>query len=103
VPVPLVMNVPAAEVPKWLGKFPLDPASGSSDNTFSFLMPTHMQCTPPYRTIKLSQYRCANCKQMIENNLAMEQRRPPEYIIEVFADPSSVKDVVRGNSLRPET
>jgi hypothetical protein len=33
---------------------------------------------------------------MIENNLAMEQRRPPEYIIEVFADPSSVKDVVRG-------
>jgi len=26
----------------------------------------------------------------------MEQRRPPEYIIEVFADPSSVKDVVRG-------
>ncbi len=33
---------------------------------------------------------------MIENILAMEQRRPPEYIIEVFADPSSVKDVVRG-------
>jgi hypothetical protein len=27
----------------------------------------------------------------------MEQRRPPEYIIEVFADPSSVRDVVRGN------
>jgi len=35
---------------------------------------------------------------MIENILAMEQRRPPEYIIEVFADPSSVKDVVRGIS-----
>jgi hypothetical protein len=34
---------------------------------------------------------------MLENILAMEQRRPPEYIIEVFADPSSVKDVVRGN------
>jgi hypothetical protein len=33
---------------------------------------------------------------MLENLLAMEQRRPPEYIIEVFADPSSVKDVVRG-------
>jgi len=33
---------------------------------------------------------------MLENILAMEQRRPPEYIIEVFADPSSVKDVVRG-------
>jgi len=33
---------------------------------------------------------------MIEDILAMEQRRPPEYIIEVFADPSSVKDVVRG-------
>ncbi|KFZ08913.1 hypothetical protein V501_05780 [Pseudogymnoascus sp. VKM F-4519 (FW-2642)] len=26
----------------------------------------------------------------------MEQRRPPEYILEVFADPSSVKDVVKG-------
>ncbi|RFU35846.1 hypothetical protein B7463_g451, partial [Scytalidium lignicola] len=26
----------------------------------------------------------------------MESRRPPEYIIEVFADPTSVKDVVRG-------
>ena len=34
--------------------------------------------------------------QMIEGFHAMEQRRPPEYIIEVFADPSSVKDVVRG-------
>jgi hypothetical protein len=33
---------------------------------------------------------------MLDNLLAMEQRRPPEYIIEVFADPSSVKDVVRG-------
>ncbi|KAL3426941.1 duf1649 domain protein [Phlyctema vagabunda] len=26
----------------------------------------------------------------------MEQRRPPEFVIEVFADPTSVKDVVRG-------
>lgn len=44
----------------------------------------------------------------------MEQRRPPEYIIEVFADQSCVKDVVRGilhtiffhrffPSLRPRT
>jgi autophagy-related protein 101 len=33
---------------------------------------------------------------MIENIITMDQRRPPEYIIEVFADPSSVKDVVRG-------
>jgi hypothetical protein len=33
---------------------------------------------------------------MLENIKAMDQRRPPEYIIEVFADPSSVKDVVRG-------
>lgn len=33
---------------------------------------------------------------MLDNIAAMEQRRPPEYIIEVFADPSSVKDVVRG-------
>ncbi|KUJ19867.1 DUF1649-domain-containing protein [Mollisia scopiformis] len=28
--------------------------------------------------------------------MAMEQRRPPEYIIEVYADPSSLKDVMRG-------
>lgn len=33
---------------------------------------------------------------MLENLLTMDQRRPPEFIIEVFADPSSVKDVVRG-------
>ncbi|MCJ1247216.1 hypothetical protein MMC30_004430 [Trapelia coarctata] len=44
----------------------------------------------------------------------MEQRRPPEYILEVFADPTSIKDVVRGilhtiffhryfPSLRPST
>jgi hypothetical protein len=33
---------------------------------------------------------------MLPEVFAMEQRRPPEYIIEVFADPSSVKDVVRG-------
>jgi hypothetical protein len=33
---------------------------------------------------------------MLDNLATMEQRRPPEYIIEVFADPSSVKDVVRG-------
>jgi autophagy-related protein 101 len=26
----------------------------------------------------------------------MEQRRPPEYILEVFADPTAVKDVVKG-------
>ncbi|KAI9791165.1 MAG: hypothetical protein M1833_001575 [Piccolia ochrophora] len=26
----------------------------------------------------------------------MEQRRPPEYILEVFADPTCVKDVVKG-------
>ncbi|KAI9671258.1 MAG: hypothetical protein M1829_004665 [Trizodia sp. TS-e1964] len=26
----------------------------------------------------------------------MEQRRPPEYILEVFADPSSVKEIVKG-------
>jgi len=28
----------------------------------------------------------------------MEQRRPPEYILEVFADPTSVKDVVKGTA-----
>lgn len=27
---------------------------------------------------------------------AMDQRRPPEYILEVFADPTCVKDVVKG-------
>ena len=26
----------------------------------------------------------------------MEQRRSPEYILEVLADPTSVKDVVKG-------
>lgn len=26
----------------------------------------------------------------------MEPRRPPEYILEVFADPTSVQDVVKG-------
>jgi len=26
----------------------------------------------------------------------MEQRRPPEYILEVYADPSSIRDVVKG-------
>jgi hypothetical protein len=52
-----------------------------------------------YRTkLNISQYHCSIYKQMLENILAMEQRRPPEYIIEVFADPSSVKDVVRGIS-----
>lgn len=51
---------------------------------------------------------------MLEHYVAMEQRRPPEYIIEVFADQSCVKDVVRGilhtiffhrffPSLRPRT
>lgn len=35
-------------------------------------------------------------QQMLQEIFSMEQRRPPEYIIEVFADPSSVKDVVRG-------
>ena len=38
---------------------------------------------------------------MLEYLLGMEQRRPPEYIIEVFADPGSVKDVVRGRSPSP--
>lgn len=27
----------------------------------------------------------------------MEQRDAPEFIIEAFADPNSVRDVVRGN------
>lgn len=39
---------------------------------------------------------------------AMEQRRPPEYFLEVFADPGSVKEVVKGDTtnirpLRPST
>ena len=32
----------------------------------------------------------------------MEQRRPPEYILEVFADPTSVKDVVKGAIDNPQ-
>ena len=38
---------------------------------------------------------------MLDGVYTMEQRRPPEYIIEVFADPSSVKDVVRGIPTTP--
>ncbi len=26
----------------------------------------------------------------------MDQRRPPEYILEVFADPTYVKDIIKG-------
>lgn len=26
----------------------------------------------------------------------MEQRRPPEYTLDVFADPTCVKDIVKG-------
>ena len=29
----------------------------------------------------------------------MEPRKPPEYILEVFADPASVKDIVKGKAL----
>ena len=29
-------------------------------------------------------------------NHSMEQRKPPQYILEVFADPTCVKDIVRG-------
>lgn len=50
----------------------------------------------PHTTHRSTIYNLRSTKQMIENLLAMEQRRPPEYIIEVFADPSSVRDVVRG-------
>ena len=53
---------------------------------------------------------CALCSKQLEAYLidlvaictcyqAMDQRdarRPPEYILEVFADPTSIKDVVRG-------
>ena len=31
----------------------------------------------------------------------MDQRGPLEFILEAFADPSSVRDVVRGNALSP--
>lgn len=30
----------------------------------------------------------------------MEQRRPPEYILEVFADPTCVKDIIKGTHAR---
>ncbi|EON66617.1 hypothetical protein W97_05863 [Coniosporium apollinis CBS 100218] len=29
----------------------------------------------------------------------MEQRRPPEYTLEVFADPTCVKDIIKGTSI----
>jgi hypothetical protein len=33
----------------------------------------------------------------------MDPRKPPEYILEVFADPTSVKDIVKGESNLSET
>ena len=33
---------------------------------------------------------------MKEPTIVMEQRRPPEYILEVFADPTCVKDIIKG-------
>jgi len=38
---------------------------------------------------------------IVHQNLAMDQRearRPPEYILEVFADPTCIKDVVRSTT-----
>lgn len=51
--------------------------------------------TPPTFNIQ-RQTQLNTLKHMLDDLIAMDQRRPPEYIIEVFADPSSVKDVVRG-------
>ena len=36
-----------------------------------------------------------------EERLAMEQRKPPEYILEIFADPACARDVVRGKNVEP--
>lgn len=33
----------------------------------------------------------------------MDPRKPPEYILEVFADPTSVRDVVKGERSLSET
>ena len=55
------------------------------------VLATHMHLPLHHRTL------CFTGKQrMIQTLLTMDQRRPPEYIIEVFASPESVKDVVRG-------
>lgn len=32
----------------------------------------------------------------------MEQRRPPEYILEVFADQTCVRDIVKGMRVQPK-
>ncbi|KAK0123516.1 hypothetical protein ONS96_010498 [Cadophora gregata f. sp. sojae] len=55
---------------------------------------TASSLNPPQSTSFLPGYNKHSTR--TTRHLNMEQRRPPEYIIEVFADPSSVKDVVRG-------
>lgn len=72
----------AGELNQIFGGFPVDKLIHLTPPSHNF---DNIQTNPSY-------YR----KQMLQETLAMEQRRPPEYIIEVFADNSSVKDVVRG-------
>lgn len=51
--------------------------------------------TPPLRTAVQS-LRIPVPRGLRGLNASMEQRRPPEYILEVFADPACVRDVVKG-------
>ena len=67
---------------------PLDAGAGvSTPSTLHQLYFTNRVSTPPTRN---------------PANARMEPRRPPEYTLEVFADPACVKDVVKGTThLRP--
>ncbi|EFW16456.1 conserved hypothetical protein, partial [Coccidioides posadasii str. Silveira] len=33
----------------------------------------------------------------------MDPRKPPEHVIDVFADPASVKDVLKGGRITPDS
>jgi hypothetical protein len=62
--------------------------------------PQGIESTPPLFSTKAStlpQLHLSEGKCDTAYLLTMEPRRAPEYIIEVFADPSSVRDVVKGN------
>ena len=67
----------------------------------------HTVCALRDGLLSNGRHRCAlnNCLADVSFKaaaMAIEQRRPPEYILEVFADPASVKDIVKGES-RPRT
>ena len=70
---------------------------GMSDNNAPLVTPYLATCN----FVKRSPKRILSCLHKLHPTCrkAMDQRearRPPEYILEVFADPTSIKDVVRG-------